>query len=95
MDMLINGKKVTDMDLHEVINPYNGEVVDTVPISHLNNVDLAIKSAVNAKSEISEMSAYKVSNKLYDVYETLKKHKKELAELLTKEVGKPIKESLV
>lgn len=95
MDMLINGKKVTDMDLHEVINPYNGEVVDMVPISHLNNVDLAIKSAVNAKSEISEMSAYKVSNKLYDVYETLKKHKKELAELLTKEVGKPIKESLV
>lgn len=95
MDMLINGKKVTDNDLHDVINPYNGEVVDTVPISHLNNVDLAIKSAVNAKSVISEMSAYKVSNKLYNVYEKLKDNKKELAELLTKEVGKPIKESLV
>lgn len=95
MDMLINGQKVTDRDLHEVINPYNGETVDTVPISHLNNVDLAIKSAVNAKSVIGEMSAYKVSNKLYDVYEKLKEHKKELAELLTKEVGKPIGESLV
>lgn len=95
MDMLINGKKVTDNDLEEVINPYNGEVVDTVPISHLNNVDLAIKSAVDAKAKIQEMSAYKVSNKLYAVYEKLKDHKQEFAELLTREVGKPIKESLV
>lgn len=95
MDMLINGKHVSDNDLHEVINPYNGEVVDTVPISHLNNVDLAINSAVNAKSKIQNFSAFKVSNKLYEVYEKLKTHKKELAKLLTKEVGKPIKESLV
>ncbi|MDO5848937.1 MAG: lactaldehyde dehydrogenase [Methanobrevibacter sp.] len=95
MDMLINGKKVSDNDLHEVINPYNGEVVDTVPISHLNNVDLAIESAVEAKSAIQEMSAFKVSNKLYAVYEKLKEHRQEFAELLTKEVGKPIKESLV
>lgn len=95
MDMLINGKKVTDNDLFEVTNPYNGEVIDTVPISHLNNVDLAIKAAYNTKKELQEMSAYKVSNKLYAVYEKLKENKKEFAELLTKEVGKPIKESIV
>lgn len=95
MDMLINGKKVSDSDLQEVINPYNGEVVDTVPISHLNNVNAAIDAAFNAKSKIADMSAYKVSNKLYDVYEKLKEHKKELAVLLTREVGKPINESMV
>lgn len=95
MDMLIDGKKVTDNDLFEVTNPYNGEVIDTVPISHLNNVDLAIKAAYNTKKELQEMSAYKVSNKLYAVYEKLKENKKEFAELLTKEVGKPIKESIV
>lgn len=56
----------------EVKNPYNGEIIDTVPVSHLNNVDLAIDAAVNAKDSIQEMSAFKISNKLYAVYEKLK-----------------------
>ncbi len=93
--MLIDGKKVTDNDLYEVKNPYNGEVIDTVPISHLNNVNAAIDAAVKAKNDIQEMSAFKVSNKLYEVYEKLKENKKELAKLLTMEVGKPIKEAKV
>ena len=95
MDMLINGKHISADDLAEVKNPYNGEVIDTVPVSHLNNVDLAIDAAVNAKDSIQEMSAFKISNKLYAVYEKLKDNKDELAELLTKEVGKPINESVV
>ena len=41
------------------------------------------------------MSAFKVSNKLYNACEKLKDNKNDLAELLTKEVGKPINESLV
>ncbi|WP_283390183.1 lactaldehyde dehydrogenase [Methanobrevibacter woesei] len=95
MDMLINGNKIAGDDLFEVKNPYNGDVVDNVPIAHLQDVDLAIESAVKAKKAIAEMSAFKVSNKLYEVYEKLKENKKELAKLLTLEVGKPIKESLV
>lgn len=95
MDMLINGKNVGGDDLAEIFNPFNGEVVDTVPIAHLNIVNEATSAANNAKSSIQEMSAFKISNKLYDVYDALKANKKEFAELLTKEVGKPIKESLV
>ena len=52
MGMLINGKHISADDLAEVKNPYNGEVIDTVPVSHLNNVDLAIDAAVNAKDSI-------------------------------------------
>lgn len=95
MDMLIGGIKVTDNDLYEVKNPYNDEIIDTVPISHLNNVHRAIKSALNAKNDIQKISAFNISDKLYNVYEKLKKNKKELARLLTLEVGKPIKESRV
>ncbi|MBR0271602.1 MAG: aldehyde dehydrogenase family protein [Methanobrevibacter sp.] len=95
MDMLINGEHVSDMDKSEVINPYNGEVIDTVPISHLNNVDKAIEAANNAKASLQEMSAFKISNKLYAVCEKLKDNKEDFAELLTKEVGKPINESYV
>ena len=95
MDMLINGEHVSDMDKSEVINPYNGEVIDTVPISHLNNVDKAIEAANNVKASLQEMSPFKISNKLYAVCEKLKDNKEDFAELLTMEVGKPINESYV
>lgn len=95
MDMLINGEYVSDMDSEDVINPYTGEVIDTVPISHLNNVDKAIEAANNAKKSLQEMSAFKISNKLYNVCEKLKENRDDFAELLTKEVGKPINEAYV
>ena len=95
MDMLIDGEYVSDMDYENVINPYDGEVIDKVPISHLNNVDRAIEAANNAKKYLQEMSAFKVSNKLFNVCEKLKLHRDDFAELLTKEVGKPINESYV
>ena len=95
MDMLINGEHVSDMDSEDVINPFNGEVIDCVPISHLNNVDKAIEAVNNAKKSLQEMSAFKISNKLYNVCEKLKENKNEFAELLTMEVGKPINESYV
>lgn len=93
--MLINGEHVSDMDREDVINPYNGEIIDSVPIAHLNNVDKAIKAANDAKESLQEMSAFKISNKLYAVCEKLKENKEEFAQLLTKEVGKPINESYV
>ena len=95
MDMLIDGEYVKDMDREDVINPYTGEVIDTVPISHLNNVDKAIEAANNAKKFLQEMSAFKVSNKLFNVCDKLKENRDDFAELLTKEVGKPINESYV
>lgn len=94
MDMLINGKEISCKDLAEVKNPYNDKVIDTVPIATLNHVDLAIEAANNAKKSIQEMSAFKISNKLYSIHENLKANKKEIAKLITQEVGKPIKESL-
>ena len=63
MDMLIGGKHISSDDLEEVKNPYNGEVVDTVPIAHLQTVQLAIDEANNAKGSLCEMSAFKISNK--------------------------------
>ena len=95
MDMLINGKYISDMDSEDVINPYNNEIIDTVPISHLNNVDKAIKAANDAKKSLQEMSAFKVSNKLFNVCDKLKENRDNFAELLTREVGKPINEAYV
>lgn len=95
MDMLIGGKHITCDDLEEVKNPFNDEIIDTVPIAHLQHAKMAIKAANNAKKDLVEMSAFKVSNKLYTICEKLKEKREEFAELLTLEVGKPINESLV
>lgn len=95
MDMLIGGKHVSGEDLFEVKNPYNGEVIDTIPIAHRQTADLAIKCANDAKKDLVEMSAFKVSNKLFNAVDKLKDKREEFAELLTLEVGKPISESLV
>ena len=95
MDMLIGGKHISSDDLAEVKNPYDNEVIDTVPIAHRQTADLAITQANNAKESLQEMSAFKVSNKLLNVVEKLKENRDDFAKLLTLEVGKPINESLV
>ena len=95
MDMLIGGKYVTAEDTEEVKNPYDGQVIDTVPIAHLQTAQLAIDEANKAKSSLVEMSAFKISNKLLNVCEKLTQNREEFAKLLTLEVGKPINEALV
>ncbi|MBR2558572.1 MAG: aldehyde dehydrogenase family protein [Methanobrevibacter sp.] len=95
MDMLIGGKHISSDDLEDVKNPYNGDVIDSVPIAHLQTADLAIKKANEAKQSLQEMSAFKISNKLFNVVKKLTQKREEFAELLTLEVGKPINESLV
>ncbi len=95
MDMLIGGKRISSEDLQEVKNPYNDEIIDTIPIAHRQTADLAITEANNAKNSIQEMSAFKISNKLFNVVDKLKEKRQEFVELLTLEVGKPINESLV
>lgn len=47
-------------------------------------MDLAIDAAVNAKDSIQEMSAFKISNKLYAVYEKLKDNKDDWLNCLQK-----------
>ncbi|MCL2157167.1 MAG: lactaldehyde dehydrogenase [Methanobrevibacter sp.] len=80
--------------MFNVINPYNQEIVDTVPIGDRGDVKKAIGAAQNGKKSLEKMSARKISEKLYNAFENLKKEEKPLAKLITQETGKPIKDSL-
>ncbi|BBL62713.1 lactaldehyde dehydrogenase [Methanobrevibacter arboriphilus] len=93
MKMLINGEFKSKEELFDVKNPYNDEIVDTVPIGDRRDVKLAISAANKAKKELNDFSSRKVSEGLYSAYESLKSEKKSLAKLITKETGKPIKDS--
>ncbi len=95
MKMLINGEFIDKEEKQNIINPYNGDIVDTVPISDLGDVKFAIESANFAKKSIQSMSAKEISNALFDACCELKDKSDEIAKLISLEVGKPIKYSII
>lgn len=94
MKVLIDGEDFDSGDHYEVKNPYDGELVDTVPICFRQDVDRAIDAANRAKKELQDMSAKEVSNSLYCAYEELESRSDELAKLIVLEAGKPIKQAI-
>ena len=95
MKFLINGEFIDKSDHYEVINPYNGEIVDTVPIGYRNDVDKAIEAANNAKKALNDLSAKEVSINLFNACEELEKESENIAKLIVREAGKPYKQAIV
>jgi lactaldehyde dehydrogenase len=94
MEMLINGELIDKHNKIKVVNPFNNEMVDTVPSGSLEDMRNALEAANQAKKVISEMSSRKVSRILYDIYEDILNNSNDLANLITLETGKPIKDSV-
>ncbi|MBR3149562.1 MAG: aldehyde dehydrogenase, partial [Eubacterium sp.] len=97
MKMIINGKSVPSSNGIEldVYNPYSGEVVDTVPSASKEDIDLAAECAVKAQREWRKVPVHKrveLANKFLAI---VRENKEELAQLLTAESGKPIRQSRI
>ena len=95
MKFLINGEFIDKSDHYDVINPYNGEVVDTVPIAYRSDVDNAVEAANNAKKALNDLSAKEVSINLQNACEELEKESRNIAKLIVAEAGKPYKQAIV
>lgn len=94
MKMIINGELLDSDEKIEVINPVNNQVIDTVPSGTVDDVKSALEAANTAQKVFSGYSSRKISRIMYDIYEDMKQNSKELADLLTLETGKPIKDAL-
>ena len=79
----------------EVRNPATGEVVDTVPKGTANDARRAIEVAAGALRNWSEMAPAKRGAILLEAGWLVTQQEKELANLLTREQGKPIRESIL
>ncbi|MBI2347329.1 MAG: aldehyde dehydrogenase family protein, partial [Deltaproteobacteria bacterium] len=79
----------------EVRNPATGEVVDTVPKGTIHDIRLAIDVAAAALKKWSQMAPSKRGAILLAAGRLILEQEKELATLLTKEQGKPIRESIL
>ena len=95
MKMLINGNLIDKKDKIAVINPFNNQTVDEVPVGDAKDARDAIHAANKAKKSLNEMSSRKLSRILTDIHQDLKEKHQEISELITLETGKPIRESKV
>ncbi|MDZ4347179.1 MAG: aldehyde dehydrogenase family protein, partial [Candidatus Binatia bacterium] len=78
-----------------VKNPATGEAVDTVPKGTVNDIRRAIDVAKNALPKWSHMAPSKRGAILLQAGHLILQQEKELATLLTREQGKPMRESIM
>lgn len=91
----INGEWSTAGDgVINVMNPATGEQVGTVPNGGEDEATQAIDAAAAAFPEWSKTTAYHRSELLMKWHDLLMENKQEVAEIMTKEMGKPLAESI-
>lgn len=92
--MYINGEWIGEgFDKLDVRNPANSQVIGTVPIGGEVETNQAIYSAHQAFRSWSRTTAYERAAYLKKLYELILQNQEELAQIMTMEMGKPIKES--
>ncbi|MFC0611623.1 NAD-dependent succinate-semialdehyde dehydrogenase [Scopulibacillus daqui] len=96
MDMLnyIDGQWTgKELEKIEVTNPATGELVGTVPLAGYKETNQAIEAAHQSLPEWSKKTAAERAGLLMKVRDLMLENEKELAEIMTLENGKPLKES--
>ena len=91
MKMLIDGEFIDKNEHYDVINPYDGELIDTIPIADKGDVNNAIDSARKAQKSLNSLSSKQVSENLFSACEELSSCADEIARLIVLEAGKPYK----
>ncbi|MGI2327490.1 NAD-dependent succinate-semialdehyde dehydrogenase [Planococcus sp. YIM B11945] len=91
----INGEWSTSGDgLISVINPATGEEYGTIPNGGEKEATAAIDAAAEAFKTWSKTTVYERAALLMKWHDLLIERKQEVAEIMTKEMGKPLAESL-
>ncbi|MFC9600506.1 NAD-dependent succinate-semialdehyde dehydrogenase [Peribacillus butanolivorans] len=88
--MYINGEWLETDKVFEVNNPATGETVDTVYFVGEEETNAAIQAAKNAFPQWSALTAEQRSSYLWRIVEKLGEKKEEIAQIITKEMGKTI-----
>ncbi|MBU2643273.1 NAD-dependent succinate-semialdehyde dehydrogenase [bacterium] len=94
--MYIEGQWITAVEskTFAVTNPANGQHIGDVPDGNREDAKKAIFAADKAFRGWAGLTAYERSAFLYKAWEIMSARKKELAEIMTREQGKPLKASM-
>lgn len=93
MEMYVGEAWIDKHEKIEVINPYNGEVVDTVPQADLNDVELALATAVRGARAMRELTAYERAQFLSRLAALIERDAQSLARTISLEEGKTLAEA--
>lgn len=95
MKMLIGGKPVDacDKTVVEIINPATGQVIDTVPNAGPEDVAIAVEKAKSAQKEWARVPIHQRAEILRKFLALVDTNKEKLAQTLSTETGKPIREA--
>ena len=95
VEMLIAGEReaARSGEEIEVVNPATEETLESVPSAGRDDVDRAVPAAAAAFKEWREVDAEQRAAKIRALAALVSEHRKELAETLTLEQGKPAMEA--
>ncbi len=94
MKMFVGGEWVDRDDRIDVINPFDGSVIDTVPNGTPADVDAAISSAERGAKAMAALSAYERYKILHRASEIMTERVADLGRTITLEEGKVIAEGM-
>ena len=77
----------------EVLNPYDGSVIDTVPSASPKEITIAIDGLVNGAKTMRQMPSFKRVEILRKTANLIREHQNELGVLISTEEGKVLSES--
>ena len=89
----INGKWVKGTSTFQTINPANEELLAEIALAEISDVDAAVQAAAEAFKSWRLLPAPLRGEILFKVGDLLKQKKEELAQLLTRDMGKVIAEA--
>ena len=90
---LLDGRWISEGELHEIRAPYDGEVVGTVVYGTRKHAEAAIAAAVKAFETTRRLPAYERQRVLRSVADGLIALRVEFADVLAREAGKPLKQA--
>jgi len=92
---IVGGERRTSAEKVEVRNPYNQEVIAVVSYASARDAEEAIARAASAFETTRQLPSYRRAEVLRRVANELTARKEELAELITLEAGKPIRDARI
>ena len=95
MKMYIDGEWVSRDQQMEVINPYNGEAFETVPRGSVEDVNLAVESAVIGAEQMKALTSFDRYEILMRAVALINERHEDFARTITNEEGKVIAEGRV
>src|SRR5699024_3173000 len=92
-EFMKRGKTMTDYMI-DVYNPATGELIDSIPETSVEAVNLALENGHHAFSAWKKTSVYERAALLEKWGDLILRDQDEIAKIITLENGKPLKEGL-